>query len=316
MRPHTPHIVFTEPYAPEVVARAQEIGRVTVLSDHAEATLCSAVVDADALLIRTATRITRRVLESAPRLQVIGRGGSGLDNIDLIAARQRDIVVVHTPDAATDAVADLAVGLMIALVRGLNTGDRAVRSGRFNEARKAQLGRELRTLSLGVIGMGRAGSAVARRCALGFGMTVLYNDIVDVGPFEFPAASLAKEELFRRADIVSLHVPLTDETRSLIDEAALEQFKPGAYLINTARGEVMDAQAVARALEKGRLAGAGIDVFDTEPPPLDHPLLTAPHTIVTPHLGARTAGAQERMNAVVEDVILVLQGKPPMHRAT
>jgi len=311
----TPHIVFAEPYAPEAIARAEQVARVTVLDRCDEQDLIDAIVDADALLIRTAARITRQVLEHATRLKVIGRGGSGLDNVDLMSARARGIIVVHTPDAATDAVADLALGMMLSLVRGLHAGDRAVRAGAFERARTGNLGRELGAMTLGVIGMGRAGSAVARRCSLGFGMAVVYNDIVDVGPFEFPAVPLSKHELYACSDVVTLHVPLTDGTRLLIDADALRHFRPGSYLINTARGAVVEAHAVAAALRDGRLAGAGFDVFDREPPPLDHPLLTAPNTILTPHLGARTAGAQQRMNAVIEDVIRVLEGNTPTYRA-
>ena len=310
-----PHIVFTEPYDDQARERAARLGRVTQLKQCHPATLIQAVHDADALVIRTATRITRDVLGHAPRLTVIGRGGSGLDNIDLEAARERGITVVHTPDVATDAVADLTVGMILSLIRGICAGDRAIRQGRFNEARAANLGRELSSMTLGVIGMGRAGKAVARRCSHGFRMPVWFNDIVDVGPLDFPATPVTKSELYKKADIITLHVPLTDKTRSLIDATVLAECKPGACLINTSRGAVIDARAVADALHDGRLAGAAFDVFDPEPPPPDHPLLTAPNTLLTPHIGARTLTAQQRMNDVVEDVLRVLRNEPPLHPA-
>jgi len=315
MMEHPPHFLFTEPYSQQAVARVEQVGSATVLDACDEVHLVEAVPLADALLVRTATRVTKRVLDHASRLRVIGRGGAGVDNIDLAAARARGVVVVHTPDAATDAVADLTVGLMLSLIRNLYAGDRAVRSGRFVEGRAGHLGRELGSLTLGVIGMGRAGRAVARRCALGFGMPIVYNDIVDVEALEVSAPSVSKAALYQRADIVTLHVPLTDTTRGLINDEALSLFKSGSYLINASRGAVIDASAVARALSEGRLAGAAIDVFDPEPPPPDHPLLTAPNTLLTPHIGARTHNAQQRMNAVVEDVIGVLNGQPPKHPA-
>ncbi len=246
---------------------------------------------------------------------MIGRGGSGLENIDVVTARRRGISVVYTPAAATDAVADLTVGLMISLLRNITTSDVMVRSGLFAAAREKSIGFELAELVLGIVGLGRIGKAVARRCRQGFGMTILYNDIVQPGPLDFVATPAKKEQLYRQADVVSLHVPLTDQTRHLIGDAALAQFKKGAILINTARGAVVDGNALARGLAAGKPAGAALDVFDPEPLPADHPLMAAPNTLFTPHIGARTHSSLARMNAVIEDVIKVLQGKPPRFRA-
>ena len=278
----------------------------TVLVDPAEATLIEAVRDCDALLVRTSSAVTERVIDAALRLRVIGRGGTGLDNIDVEAARRRGIAVVHTPEASTDAVADLTVGLMLALVRRVMPCDDAVRLGRFDEMRAAYCAAELKDLTLGIVGMGRIGKAVARRCVCGFGMRVLYNDIVDVGPLDFDAHRSEKPELYRQSDVVSLHVPLTDLTRGLIDGGALAGFKKGSYLVNTSRGAVVDLEALAASLEGGWLAGAALDVFEPEPLPPEHPLLAAPNTLLTPHIAARTKRSLDRMNAVVEDVIGVL----------
>ncbi len=295
--------------------RMRSLGNVTLLETCDEGTLKSAVRNCDALLVRTFARVTRAVLDDAKRLRVIGRGGVGLENIDLEAARERGIAVVYTPAASTEAVADLTVGLMIAVLRRIAEGDAAVRGGGFARDRERLIGPELADLTLGIVGLGRIGRAVARRCRHGFGMRVLYNDIVAVGLLDFAATPVTKEQLYRQADVVSLHVPLTPETRGLIDEKAFSIFKPGAILINTSRGAVVDSDALACALGRGAPAGAALDVFDPEPLPPGHPLLTAPHTLFTPHVGARTPGSLGRMNAVVEDVIRVLEGKAPEYPA-
>ena len=305
------HIVFAEKFDTQAVERMRSVGRVTILETCDETTLTEAVRDCDVLLVRTHAPVTRAVLEKAKRLRVIGRGGVGLENIDVQAARERGIAVVYTPGAATEAVADLTIGLMISLLRHITTGDAMVRNGQFAEAREQCLDLELGELTLGIVGLGRIGKAVARRCRNGFGMTVVYNDIVEPGLLDFVASPLEKEPLYRRADVVSLHVPLTDLTFGLINDETLAQFKTEAILINTARGAVVDGIALARVLSAGRLAGAALDVFDPEPLPEDHPLMTAPNTLFTPHIGARTYSGLARMNAVVDDVIDVLQGKPP-----
>ncbi len=307
MAKHSWHILFSEGFDSSTIERALAVARVTVLAASDESTLKEAVRECDGLILRTSVAVTRAVIDQARRLRVIGRGGSGLDNIDLEAARERGISVVHTPDAATDAVADLTVGLMIALIRRFRDCDGAVRAGRFVEERSRCPGRELNELTLGIVGLGRIGKALARRCFQGFQMRILYNDIVDVAPSDFQATMTDKAQLYRQADVVSLHVPLTDLTRGLIDEEALSQFKRGSFLINTARGAVVDQEAIARALKSGHLGGVALDVFDPEPLPGDHALMTAPNTLFTPHVGARTVKSLARMNAVVDDVIRALE---------
>ncbi len=310
-----PHIVFAEEFEPAAVDSARLLGRVTLLRACDENTLMGAVTDCDALLVRTRAAVTRAVIDKAKRLRVIGRGGVGLENVDVDAARERGITVVSTPAAATDAVADLTVGLMITLLRRIATSDVMIRNGLFVEARENSIGFELAGLTLGIIGLGRIGKAVARRCRHGFGMTILYNDIVPPGPIEFAATPVEKEQLYRASDVVSLHVPLTRKTQHLIDDEALAQFKDGAILLNTSRGAVVDSDALARALTGSKLGGAALDVFDPEPLPIDHPLMTAPNTLFTPHIGARTHRGLARMNAVIEDVIRVLEGKEPRYPA-
>jgi phosphoglycerate dehydrogenase-like enzyme len=310
-----PRIVLAEAFDAPAVEKLRAVGEVVVLDACDEVHLKEAVADCDALLVRTRTTVTRAVIESAPRLRVIGRGGVGLENIDVDAARERDIAVVYTPHASTDAVADLTVGMMIALLRNIYGCDAMVRKGQFWEARGGSCSREMSELTLGIVGMGRIGRAVARRCRNGFGMTVLYNDIVSPGWLDFVATPVTKDQLYTNADAVSLHVPLTEITRNLIAAAALSGFKKGAILINTSRGGVVDSLALAEALAAGTLAGAALDVFDPEPLPADHPLMRTPNTLFTPHIGSRSVAGLARMNDVVEDVVRVLQGRSPLYPA-
>ena len=310
-----PRIVLAEAFDAPAVEKLRAVGEVVVLDACDEAQLKEAVTDCDALLVRTRTTVTRAVIESSPRLRVIGRGGVGLENIDVDAARERNIAVVYTPHASTDAVADLTVGMMIALLRNIRGYDAMVRKGHFWEARGGSCSREMSELTLGIVGMGRIGRAVARRCRNGFGMAVIYNDIVSPGWLDFVAKPVTKDQLYANADVVTLHVPLTDSTRNLIDAAALSGFKNGAILINTSRGGVVDSLALAESLAAGTLAGAALDVFDPEPLLADHPLMLVPNTIFTPHIGSRSVAGLARMNDVVEDVVRVLQGRSPLYPA-
>ena len=315
MSTRPPRIVFAEAFEQSAVERMRAVGEVVVLAACDESTLKQAVRDCDALLVRSDAQVSADVLDHADRLRVIGRGGVGLDNIDLAAVKARGIAVVHTPEAATDAVADLTVGLLIAAIRGIVAGDRAVRGGDRTASRRRFIGRELSDLTIGIVGLGRIGRAVARRCRNGFGMRVLFNDIVSPGLLDFVAAPVEKERLYQEADVVSLHLPLTEATRWLIDDAALSRWKLGSILINTARGGLVESAALAAALHAGIVEGAALDVVAPEPLPAGHPLLSAPNTIFTPHIGARTHAGLARMNGVVEDVIRVLEGAAPRYPA-
>ncbi len=315
MSPNRPSIVVAEPYDPVAVEILESVGDITTLKSCDETSLIAAVPNCDALLIRTAARVTRSVIESAPRLRVIGRGGVGLDNIDLDAARERNITVVSTPAASTDAVADLTLGLMINLLRKISWTDQETKHGRFSLVRDLAVSREMCELTVGIIGLGRIGRAVARRCRHGFNMRVIYNDIVEPGWLDFTAEPMSKEELFLTADIITLHTPLTSETHNLINANTLALFKPNAILINTARGAIVNAADLARTLNDGKLTGAGLDVTDPEPLPRNHALHQTPNTIITPHIGARTIASLARMNAVVEDVARVLRGLTPLFPA-
>jgi phosphoglycerate dehydrogenase-like enzyme len=207
------------------------------------------------------------------------------------------------------------VGLMIAVQRKIAEFDCRLRKGEFVTLRsEAPQAIELRHQTLGVIGMGRIGRAVSERLHLGFGTRVIYYDIREIGYLPFAAEAQASAEVvFSNADIITLHVPLTTLTRGMIDDKALAHCKPTAILINTSRGPVVQAEPLARALMEKRLAGAAIDVFEPEPPPPDHPLLSAPNCVLTPHIGARSREGVAGMNDVVDDIIAVLQGREPMY---
>lgn len=297
------------------MSRLHDAVQVIEVEGNDAAALRSALELADGLLIRTYVSVTDDLLSSAPRLRVVGRAGVGLDNVDLAAAQRRGITVVHTPAAATRSVAEHTVALMLALERKLEMGSQAVRKGRFHAVREILRCRELGDLTLGIVGMGRIGSHVAKICRTGFGMKILYDDIANVGPFDFDARRCEKDELFASADVVSLHVPLTQLTRGLINSRTLSWFKASTTLINTARGAVVDLSAVADALADGRLAGVALDVFDPEPPPVDHPMLSEWNVVLTPHSASRSYAGLERMNDVVDDLIRVLNWESPLYPA-
>ena len=312
-------IVVAGGLSDSALGRLSAVGEVVRPAKADEATLMEAVKDADALVVRTHCEVTDKVVAVGKRnrLRVIGRAGVGLDNIDVPAAFAAGIPVVHTPAACTVAVAELVIGLMIAAQRRIVTHDARVRAGEFTVLRAGTpKNTELQHQTLGVIGMGRIGTALGSRMSLGLKMRVIYYDIRDVEPLAFPAEKRNRaEEVYAEADVVTMHVPLTQRTRGMVDAAALSHFKPGAYLINASRGPVVDGAALAEALKAGRLAGAAIDVFDPEPPPSDHPLLSAPNCILSPHVASRTQEGLAAMNDVVDDVIGVLQGRPPKYPA-
>ncbi len=222
------------------------------------------------------------------------------------------VPVVHTPAACTHAVADLTVGLIIAMQRKIAIFDGRMRAGEFAALRKEKpLPLELQHQTLGIIGMGRIGSQGARRLALGFGMRIVYHDIRSVGPFPFPAECVSRDQLLASADVVTLHVPLTAQTRGMIDRTALAQMKPTACLINTSRGAVVVGTDLADALTRGTIGGAAIDVFEPEPPPPGHPLFTAPNCLLSPHVASRSREGLAAMNDVVDDVVAILEGRQP-----
>ncbi len=267
----------------------------------------AAITDCDALIARTHTRIPRELLAAGRRLRVVGVAGVGLENVDTAAAAQLGIHVINTPAAASDAVAELTLLLMLELLRPVGRLAAQYRAGEFNAARAQAHGSELRELTIGILGLGRIGSRVGRIANRGFGARVLFHDIADVRPDGFEATAVTCDDLLARSDVLTLHVPLTPLTRGLIGSAALARMQPGARLINTARGAVVELQALTSALASGRLAGAALDVTDPEPLPPEHPLFAQPNCILTPHIAARTVGGLSRMCAVVDPVLSLLR---------
>ena len=308
-------ILVAEQLDPSAMERLAAAGEVRSASACDQATLLREIATADALIVRTYSQVTAAVIEAGTKLKVIGRAGAGLENIDLAAAHARGITVVYTPEAGSDSVAEFTMGLMLALERSLLPGEAMLRQGRFVEARRTLVGRQLRGLTLGIVGMGRIGRRVARICRQALEMTVLYNDIVEIEHLDFTATAASKERIWGESDVVSLHVPLTELTFHLVNAEVLSQFQLRATLINTSRGAVVDAATLAAALSAGQLAGAALDVHDPEPPPADYPLLSVPNVLLSPHIASRTTVAQARMNDVVDDVIAALRGDRARHRA-
>jgi glyoxylate reductase len=260
--------------------------------------------DAEGLLCLLTDRIDADLIDGCPNLRAIANYAVGYDNIDLAAAAARQIPVGNTPDVLTDATADLAFALLLAAARRLPQATAAVTAGDWLTWEPARhLGYDVHGATLGIVGLGRIGRAVARRAA-GFEMTVLH-----AGKGGIPLG-----ELLARSDFVSLHCPLTAETRHLIDAPALAQMRPTAILINTARGPIVDPVALRHALVDGNIAGAALDVTDPEPPSAHDPLLSAPNLIIAPHIGSATHSARERMATLaVENLLAALDGRPMPH---
>jgi glyoxylate reductase len=279
--------------------------------------LLEAASQADALAVTLTERVDAGVLDKAPRLKVVAVYAVGYDNVDIAAATRRGIVVTNTPDVLTETTADLAWALLLAVTRRIPEADRLVRDGRWEGWTPAELlGADVFGKTLGIIGMGRIGRAVARRAA-GFGMAVLYHtqhSLRHEEEVELHAKLLPLPQVLQGADIVTIHTPLTDSTRGLIGKAELAMMRRSAYLINTARGPVVDEAALAEALEQGRLAGAGLDVYQHEPHV--HPrLLALPNTVLLPHIGSATTETRVKMGLMVADnITAVLEGREAPHR--
>ena len=271
--------------------------------------LLKVVGDYDALIVRGRTKVTPAVFDAGKKLKVVGRAGVGVDNIDLPAATTKGVTVVNSPIATTLAVAELTLGLMLSLMREIPRGDSGMKAGKW--LKKELEGGELNQKTLGVIGCGRIGSAVCDR-ARAFGMRVLgYDPLlsdIDLRRKGFEPASL--EGIYARADMITIHVPLNDQSRGMINVETLGKMKKGVYLVCAARGNVVDESALLAALESGQVAGAGLDVFSTEPPG-ESKLAAHPKVIATPHIGAQTREAQARAAGdIATEVLAALNNEP------
>jgi D-3-phosphoglycerate dehydrogenase len=265
---------------------------VVSVDDSAGEDFATALETAQALIVRSATTVSRDLISRAPELRAIGRAGVGVDNVDIEAATERGVAVFNAPGGNTLAAAELTVGLMLSVARKIPEADASLRSGRWDRA--AFKGVELAGKTLGLIGAGRIGGEVAIRCRA-FGMTVVVYDpyLTADRADELGVELVDLATVLARADFISIHVPLNDETRGIVGEETLAKMKRTAYLVNASRGGVVDEPALAAALREGAIAGAALDVYETEPLDTDSPLRDVPNLVLTPHLGASTAEAQE-----------------------
>ncbi len=286
---------------------------VDVLLDLSAEELLERIGEYDGLIIRSATQVTAGVIGRADNLKAIGRAGIGVDNIDIEAATKRGVIVANAPESNTVAAAEHTLGLMLAAARRIPAADASLKGGEWK--RSAFKGVEVREKTLGLVGLGHVGAIVARG-ALGMGMKVLaYDPYVSEDRMRSMNVGRAEttDEVFENADFVSLHVPRTPQTIGLVNEESLGKMKPTAYLINVARGGIVDEAALYEALKNGVIGGAALDVF-AEEPTTESPIFSLPNVVVTPHLGASTAEAQDRAGiTAAEQVAAALKGRVPMH---
>ena len=270
--------------------------------------LLERAAQADALLTIITERIDAELFDAAPSVKAVANLAVGTDNIDLEEAARRGIPIGNTPGVLTDATADIAFALLLGIARRINEGERQVRDGEWMPWYPTHMiGGDTAGMTLGIVGWGRIGQAMARRGA-GFGMEIVHSS---------RSSGVPLDELLERADYVSLHTPLTAETRHLVSTPQLERMKDTAYLINTARGGVVDQVALRKALVAGEIAGAGLDVTDPEPLPADDPLLSAPNLLVVPHVGSATKRTRSRMaDMAVDNLLAALAGRDMPHSAS
>jgi len=279
-----------------------------------EGELLEAIKDADGVIVGT-DEINRNVLEQARKLKIVARHGVGLSNIDLQAATEKNVVVTYTPDANTESVADFTMGLMLSVARRIPQAHASTKQGRW-EANKF-MGTEVYGKTLGIVGLGTIGTAVVRR-ARGFNMRILYYSRTRKPHLEkeLGVEYVDLETLLKESDIVTVHVSLTDQTRSMIGEKELNLMKKTAFLMNTARGPVVDEKALHKALKEGKIAGAAIDVYDKEPPGAEFRLFELDNIVVSPHIAAYTLEAICRMDTMnAEDIVRFFRGENPQYIA-
>jgi D-3-phosphoglycerate dehydrogenase / 2-oxoglutarate reductase len=306
-------ILITDGFNESALPQMEAVAHVVNKPDIAGEDLMKALPSADAIIVRGRTKITADILAAAPNVKVIGRAGVGVDNIDLKAAQAKGVVVVNAPQSTTIAVAEHTLALMLSLARQIAIADGGLRKGEW--LKKKLEGFELNGKTLGVIGMGRIGAGVAAR-ATAFGVKCLGYDpqLSNEEITKRGATPVALDDLLATSDIVTIHVPLTSDTRGLLSAERLGKMKAGAVIICTARGNIIDEAALLAALDSGKLAGAGLDVFAQEPV-VDSPLVKHPKVVCTPHIAAQTLEAQERASRdIAEEILTVLKGGTPRWR--
>ncbi len=304
-------VLVADPIAEAGIARLRQGAQVDVITGQTAEQLTACIGEYDALVVRSETKVTAPILRAASRLKIVARAGVGVDNIDVPAATESGVIVVNSPEGNTIAAAEHTVAMLLALSRRIPDATASLRHGEWK--RSKFVGVEVYNKTLGVIGLGKIGREVARKCR-GLGMQVVAHDaFVNPEAARRDGVELVElPELYRRSDFITVHTPLTKDTRGLVGDAAFAQMRDGVRVVNCARGGIIDEQALLRALESGKVAGAAVDVFEKEPPPTDHPFLQHPRIVVTPHLGASTEEAQVNVALdVVEQILAVLEGQPP-----
>ncbi len=308
-------VVVTEPIYEDGLRILKKEAEVIYLPELPKRTLAEAIKEAHGVAVRVA-KINADLLAQADSLKIIAKHGVGYDNIDVEAATKKRIVVVNTPEANAESVAEHNLGLMLSLAKKIATTDRVLRQNRLKR-REDYIGVELKDKKLGVIGLGRIGSELAHKCKIAFDMDVIaYDPYVPKEKAEQQGYTKVEKiaEVLRQADYVVICVPLTKETANLIGVRELSLMKESAFLINSSRGGIVDEAALYDHLVKGKIAGAALDVFLQEPPPADHPLLRLDNFIATPHMGGMTAEAMRRMAiTVAEEILRVLRGERPKY---
>jgi len=257
----------------------------------------------DALIVRSRTKVTREIIDAGKRLKAIGRAGVGVDNIDVKAAEARGVIVLNTPEAPAEAVAELTIGLMISLARQIPLADKAMKDGRW--LKRELEGWQLHDKTLGIIGLGNVGERVARIAKV-LGMRLLITKRTPPDPAllkELGAEFVPLRELLQRSDVITIHVPLTSQTHHMIGSEEFHSMKEGAFLINTSRGAIVDEKALLAALQSGKLGGAALDVYETEPP-TDLALVRLPNVVATPHVGAQTVEAQKTAAIMIAEKLI------------
>ena len=292
------------------ISDLKEVAEVVVDTSITPEELVKAIKDFDAIVVRSRTKVTREVIENAPKLKIIARAGVGVDNVDVEAATEKGIMVVNAPESTSITVAEQTMGLMLALSRKISIADKSVKEGKWEKSRF--MGLELNNKTLGIIGMGRIGSQVVIR-SKAFGMDAIVYDpyISEEVAKDLGVDVVDLETVFKESDVITIHVPLTPETKHIVSTDAFEMMKDSAFIINCARGGIIDEDALYTALSENKIGGAALDVFENEPPE-DSPLLDLDNIVVTPHIGASTAEAQRDAALIVaNEIITVFQGGSP-----
>jgi len=309
-----PVVLLYEPIHERATALLEQQAEVRMATSLAEEDLVKVVADVEGIIIRANGKVTRGIMQAAPKLKVVARHGTGVEAIDHEAAAEMGIAVVNTPAANIESVAEQCLAFMLVLGKRLLESDAAIRAGDW-DARYRLIGTELLGKTVGFIGFGRIGQRLAELCHSSLAMPITYYDVVAYPEVEqrLGARRCTFDEILENADFVSIHVPLLADTKGLVGEAELKRMKPTAFLINTSRGPVVDQQALVQALQQGWIRGAGLDVYDPEPLPGVSPLLEMENVVLSPHMASHTDEALFRMALVIEDVLAVIRGESPTY---